>query len=61
MEISNATNELDRTIQQNAAVFEETNAAVPSLQSEAASLASAVGAFRLAGAAAPAEAKRRVA
>ena len=61
VEISNATNELDRTTQQNAAVFEETNAAVRSLQAEAASLASAVGAFRLSGGAAPAEAPRRVA
>jgi len=46
-EISNATTELDRTTQQNAAVFEETNAAVRSLQGEATSLAEAVAAFRL--------------
>ncbi|WP_444452427.1 methyl-accepting chemotaxis protein [Rhodobacter capsulatus] len=48
-EISNATTELDRTTQQNAAVFEETNAAVRSLQGEATSLAEAVAAFRLKG------------
>jgi len=46
-EIAKATSELDRTTQQNAAVFEETNAAVRSLQSEATSLAGAVTAFRL--------------
>ena len=46
-EISNATTELDRTTQQNAAVFEETNAAVRSLQGEATALAEAVAAFRL--------------
>ena len=46
-EISNATNELDRTTQQNAAVFEQTNAAVNSLQAEASALARAVGAFQL--------------
>ncbi|WP_223633248.1 methyl-accepting chemotaxis protein [Rhodobacter sp. TJ_12] len=49
-EISNATTELDRTTQQNAAVFEQTNAAVRSLQGEASALASAVSAFRLAAA-----------
>lgn len=47
-EISNATNELDRATQQNAAVFEETNASVSSLQAEASALAEAVRAFRLA-------------
>ena len=46
-EISNATNELDRTTQQNAAVFEQTNAAVSTLQGEASSLANAVSAFKL--------------
>jgi len=46
-EIANATSELDRTTQQNAAVFEETNAAVRSLQGEATSLAQAVAAFTL--------------
>ena len=46
-EISNATTELDRTTQQNAAVFEETNAAVRSLQGEATALAEAVATFRL--------------
>lgn len=46
-EISNATNELDRTTQQNAAVFEQTNASVSSLQAEASALANAVRAFRL--------------
>jgi methyl-accepting chemotaxis protein len=46
-EISNATNELDRTTQQNAAVFEETNAAVRSLQAEATALSGAIAAFRL--------------
>ncbi|PYF10659.1 methyl-accepting chemotaxis protein [Rhodobacter viridis] len=48
-EISNATTELDRTTQQNAAVFEETNAAVRSLQGEATALAESVAAFRLKG------------
>ena len=48
-EISNATTELDRTTQQNAAVFEQTNAAVRSLQGEATLLAEAVAAFRLQG------------
>ena len=46
-EISNATNEIDRTTQRNTAVFQETSAAVRSLQAEATSLAQAVGAFRL--------------
>ncbi|MCR9151357.1 MAG: methyl-accepting chemotaxis protein [Rhodobacteraceae bacterium] len=46
-EISHATNELDRTTQQNAAVFEETNASVNTLQSEASALAESVRAFRL--------------
>ncbi|SOB99243.1 methyl-accepting chemotaxis protein [Rhodobacter maris] len=46
-EISNATTELDRTTQHNAAVFEQTNAAVRSLQGEANALAEAVSAFRL--------------
>ncbi|MFD2175755.1 methyl-accepting chemotaxis protein [Rhodobacter lacus] len=46
-EISNATTELDRTTQHNAAVFEQTNAAVRSLQGEATALAAAVSAFRL--------------
>ena len=46
-EISNATTELDRTTQQNAAVFEETNAAVRSLQGEATALAEAVATFQL--------------
>lgn len=47
-EISNATNELDRATQQNAAVFEQTNASVSSLQAEASALANSVRAFRLA-------------
>ncbi|WP_395004831.1 methyl-accepting chemotaxis protein [Cypionkella sp.] len=46
-EISTATNEIDRTTQRNTAVFQETSAAVRSLQAEATSLAKAVGAFRL--------------
>ncbi|PTV97235.1 methyl-accepting chemotaxis protein [Rhodobacter aestuarii] len=46
-EISNATTELDRTTQQNAAVFEQTNAAVRTLQGEATALAQSVSAFRL--------------
>ncbi|MFN3911307.1 methyl-accepting chemotaxis protein [Hyphomonas sp.] len=46
-EISNATSELDRATQQNAAIFEETNAAVQSLQAEAEALAGTVAAFRL--------------
>jgi len=57
-EISNATNELDRTTQQNAAVFEETNAAVRTLQAEAGALSGSVAAFRLdpgTGAVTPAE------
>ena len=46
-EISHATNELDRATQQNAAVFEETNASVSALRAEAQSLARAVAEFRL--------------
>ena len=46
-EISNATNELDRATQQNAAVFEQTNASVRALQGEATALSGAVSAFRL--------------
>jgi len=46
-EITTATSELDRTTQQNAAIFEETNAAVASLQGEAQSLAEAIGTFNL--------------
>lgn len=46
-EVTSATSELDRTTQQNAAMFEETNAAVQSLEAEAASLASEVASFRL--------------
>lgn len=46
-EIAKATNDLDRTTQQNAAVFAQTNAAVRSLQGEAATLAQAAGAFAL--------------
>jgi len=61
VEISNATTELDRTTQQNAAVFEETNAAVRSLQGEAASLAQSVAAFQLADEAKHAGEARRVA
>ena len=47
-EIAKATNDLDRTTQQNAAVFSQTNAAVRSLQGEAEALAQTVGAFALA-------------
>ncbi len=47
-EISNSTTELDRTTQKNAAAFEETTAAVLSLQSQATSLADAVVSFQLA-------------
>lgn len=46
-EISSATSELDRATQQNAAIFEETNAAVQSLQAEAEALAGTVAAFKL--------------
>ena len=46
-EISGATSELDRATQQNAAIFEETNAAVQSLQAEAGALAQAVAAFQI--------------
>ncbi|MCR9151237.1 MAG: methyl-accepting chemotaxis protein [Rhodobacteraceae bacterium] len=46
-EISNATNELDRETQRNAAVFEETNAAVSNLHAEATALTDAVAAFQL--------------
>ena len=63
-EISTATNQLDNTTQQNAAMFEETNAAVRALQSEAEALAKSVSAFSLAARDAPAaqaEAPRRVA
>ncbi|WP_171060750.1 methyl-accepting chemotaxis protein [Poseidonocella sp. HB161398] len=53
-EITTATSELDRTTQQNAAIFEETNAAVASLQGEAQSLAEAIRIFELGSGAAPA-------
>lgn len=46
-EISRATSQLDSTTQQNAAMFEETNAASRTLQSEATALADAVAAFKL--------------
>lgn len=46
-EISNVTNIIDRTTQQNAAVFEETHAAIASLRTEATSLAQAIGGFRI--------------
>ena len=54
-EIATATSELDRTTQQNAAVFEQKNGAVRTLEAEAAGLAGAVAAFRLA----PAEGRVR--
>ena len=44
-EVTVATNELDRSTQQGAAMFEETNAAVQGLRAEAASLTEAVTAF----------------
>ena len=54
-EITSATGDLDRSTQQNAAMFEETNAAVQSLQAEAAVLAKLVSTFRISDAAARAE------
>ncbi|MEJ2021524.1 MAG: methyl-accepting chemotaxis protein [Maritimibacter sp.] len=44
-EIANATSMIDDTTQQNAAMFEETNASVRALESEARSLAQAIAAF----------------
>ena len=46
-EISKATNDLDRTTQQNAAIFTQTKVAVGSLQGEAAALAQAISTFTL--------------
>ncbi|MEJ2001353.1 MAG: methyl-accepting chemotaxis protein [Maritimibacter sp.] len=45
-EISKATSHVDETTQQNAAMFEETNAAVRALEGEASALAEAVSTFR---------------
>jgi len=44
--ISNATKELDRSTQENAAIVEETSAAVQALQGEASALASSVVTFK---------------
>jgi len=49
-------NQLDSTTQQNAAMFEETNAATALLSNKSAELVAAVGMFRLTKADAPAEA-----
>ena len=46
-EISTAVNQLDQVTQQNAAMFEETTAAVQTLQSEAQSLQGSAGSFRM--------------
>jgi len=51
--ISNAASELDKTTQRNAAMFEETTAAVNQLLDEAKVLTNAVDSFRLSGASAP--------
>ncbi|ETW14014.1 methyl-accepting chemotaxis protein McpX [Roseivivax marinus] len=45
--ISDATSELDQAIQRNAAMFEETNAAIGTLRTETEALVSQVSAFRL--------------
>ncbi|WP_172329995.1 methyl-accepting chemotaxis protein [Mangrovicoccus sp. HB161399] len=46
-EISQATTQLDRTTQQNAAMFEETNAAIQTLEAEAKTLSREMAAFRV--------------
>ncbi|MEP0506398.1 MAG: methyl-accepting chemotaxis protein [Paracoccaceae bacterium] len=46
-EISNAVNELDKVTQQNAAMFEETNAASQNLLTQSEKLATAVGGFKM--------------
>ncbi|OCX66532.1 hypothetical protein BFP70_04735 [Thioclava sp. SK-1] len=46
-EIAKATNELDRSTQQNAAMFEETNAAIATLRSETSSLVAEVAIFQI--------------
>lgn len=46
-EVSAATSDLDNATQKNAALFEETNAAVKLLETEANALASEVGSFKL--------------
>ncbi|MBE3639113.1 methyl-accepting chemotaxis protein [Mangrovicoccus algicola] len=46
-EISEATTQIDRTTQQNAAMFEETNAAIHTLETEARRLSEEMGAFKV--------------
>ncbi|SFC54351.1 methyl-accepting chemotaxis protein [Massilia yuzhufengensis] len=57
-QINSAVTQMDQVTQQNAALVEEASAAAQSLQQEAASLAEAVGTFRLDEAAAAAAPKR---
>ncbi|WP_349295621.1 nitrate- and nitrite sensing domain-containing protein (plasmid) [Thioclava sp. 'Guangxiensis'] len=46
-EISNATLELDQTTQKNAAMFEETNAAITTLRNETQALSAELGTFKI--------------
>jgi methyl-accepting chemotaxis protein len=57
-EVNGAVSEMDRVVQQNAAMVEETTAAAHALKSEAEALAGRIGRFRIEARARPGQAPR---